>query len=137
MDKGIRWRQRFQNLQKAYLQFESAVLNFDNLTQLEKEGLIQRYEYTFELSWKTVKDYLEAKGVNVLFPRDVIKEAFHYGIIEDGELWLDMLEKRNLLAHTYDEKRFNIAMKKINQEYYHAISQVYKYLGDEYELWSK
>lgn len=124
-------------MKKAYLQFESAVLRFDNLTQLEKEGLIQRYEYTFELSWKTIKDYLEAKGVVAIFPRDVIKEAFRYGIVQEGEVWLDMLEKRNLLSHTYDEKRFNMAINRISKQYYYAISQVYKYLGDEYELWNK
>jgi len=77
--------------------------------------LIQRFEYTFELAWKTLKDYLEANEVITKFPRDVIKAAFQYELIKDGEVWMDMLEKQNLLAHTYDEKRFNFAIKKIKQ----------------------
>lgn len=77
-----------------------------------------------------MKDYLEAQEVIVRFPRDVIKAAFHYEIIKDGETWMDMLEKRNLLAHTYDGKRFKFAVKKIKEEYYNAISQVHSYLGE-------
>jgi len=131
MDKEIRWRQRFENFDKAYKQFNAAILDFESLSVLEKEGLIQRFEYTFELAWKTLKDYLEAKEVVAKFPIEVIKTAFHYEIIADGEVWMDMLDKRNILAHTYDEERFNFAIKKIKEEYYEAISQVYSYLGEK------
>ncbi len=131
MEKEVRWRQRFQNFDKAYRQFHAAILDFESLSVLEKEGLIQRFEYTFELAWKTLEDYLEAKDVAVTFPRDVIKAAFHYELIEDGEIWMDMLDKRNVLAHTYDEERFNFAIKKIKEEYYGAISQVHSYLGEK------
>lgn len=127
--KEIRWRQRFENFDKAYAQFRDAILQFEKLSKLEKEGLIQRFEYTFELAWKTLKDYLESQEVNVKFPREVIKESFHYELIQDGDIWMDMLEKRNLLSHTYNEERFNIAVQKIYEEYYEAISQVYKELG--------
>ncbi len=130
MDKEIRWRQRFENLDKAYQRLQSAILDYDRLTILEKEGLIQRFEYTFELAWKSLKDYLESQNVIATFPRDVIKAAFHYGLIADGEVWMDMLEKSNLLAHTYDEERFNYAVNKIKEEYFAAISQVYDYLGE-------
>lgn len=128
--KEIRWQQRFQNLEKAYGQFNAAILEFDKLSVLEKEGLIQRFEYTFELAWKTLKDYLESEEVVVRFPREVIKAAFHYELIQDGDIWMDMLEKRNLLSHTYDEERFNFAVNKIKDDYYQAISQVFKLLGD-------
>lgn len=127
MDKAIRWRQRYENLNKAFLQLTSAVLEFEHLNRLEKEGLVQRFEYTFELSWKTLKDYLESQQVEVVFPRDVIKSAFHYGLITDGEVWMDMLEKRNLLAHTYDEERFDYAVNKIKNVYFDAIKQVHDY----------
>jgi nucleotidyltransferase substrate binding protein (TIGR01987 family) len=96
---------------------------------LEKEGLIQRFEYTFELAWKTLKDYLESQKVNVVFPREVIKAAFHYGLINDGESWMDMLDKRNLLAHTYDEANFEMAIEMIKDSYFFAITQVYMELG--------
>lgn len=128
-NKDIRWRQRFENFTKAYSQLSLAIKDFENLSLLEKEGLIQRFEYTFELAWKTLKDYLEAQEVKVSFPREVIKSAFHYGLIEDGDTWMDMLEKRNLMAHTYDEERFKLAIEKIKDSYYEAISQVYNELG--------
>ncbi len=129
--KDIRWRQRYENFKKAYKQLEKAVLDFDKLTELEKEGLIQRFEYTFELAWKTLKDYLISQEVAVNFPREVIKKAFHYGLIEDGDVWMDMLEKRNLMAHTYNEERFNLAVTKIKDSYYEAIFQVYNCLGEK------
>ena len=92
MTKELRWRQRFENFEKAYSQLHAAIEIFDRLSNLEKEGLIQRFEYTFELAWKTLKDYLEANEVEVKFPRDVIKSAFHYELIQDGEVWMDMLK---------------------------------------------
>ena len=128
--KDIRWRQRFQNLKKAYTQFEAAIKDFDRLSVLEKEGLIQRFEYTFELSWKTLRDYLESQGISVQYPREVIKTAFQYDIIRDGDLWMDMLENRNLMSHTYDEERFKVAVAKIKDGFYDAVTQVYKELGD-------
>ncbi|MBS3937170.1 MAG: nucleotidyltransferase substrate binding protein [Peptococcaceae bacterium] len=128
MDKETRWRQRFENLDRAFLRLASAISDFKNLSVLEKEGMVQRFEYTFELTWKTLKDYLEAKEVDATFPRDVIKKAFQYGVIQDGEVWMDMLEKRNLLAHTYNEERFNFAVNKIKDEYYAAIAQVHGFL---------
>lgn len=126
--KNIRWQQRFQNFEKAYNQFDSAILDFDKLSILEKEGLIQRFEYTFELAWKTLKDYLESEGVSAKFPREVIKSSFHYGLIQKGEVWMDMLEKRNLMAHTYNEALLNAAVKEIKDEYYGAITEVYHFL---------
>jgi len=129
--KDNRWRQRFQNFSRAYQQLGEAVQDFDNLSVLEKEGLIQRFEYTFELAWKTLKDFLEYEGITAAFPREVIKAAFKYGLIADGETWMDMLEKRNLLAHTYDEKQFIAAVNLIKEYYFAAISQVHNDLGEQ------
>ncbi|MDY0374953.1 MAG: nucleotidyltransferase substrate binding protein [Desulfobacterium sp.] len=126
--KDVRWRQRFQNFEKAYKQLKISVLQVHGLSDLEKEGMVQRFEYTFELAWKTLKDYLEAQQVDAKFPREVIKQAFHYEIIEDGEIWMDMLEKRNLMAHTYEEKIFRMAVDNISTKYFNAISQVYDFL---------
>ncbi len=130
-ERVMRWKQRFENFDKAYNQLRAAILDFDKLSILEKEGLIQRFEYTFELAWKTLKDYLEAQGAEAKFPREVIKVAFQYELIQDGELWMDMLEKRNLLAHTYDEERFVFAVRKIKEEYYEAITQVHNLLREK------
>ncbi len=107
----IRWKQRFQNYEKAYFLLKDALESkeLSEYSDLEKEGgIAQRYEYTFELAWKVLKDYLVYSGINLeqVTPRVVIKEAFAAKIIDDGQAWLDMLEYRNLLSHTYDKKNF-------------------------------
>jgi len=129
--QDIRWRQRFQNFNKAFEQLRDSVLRVDELSDLEKEGMVQRFEYTFELAWKTLKDYLEEQQVNAKFPREVIKQSFHYEIIQDGEIWMDMLEKRNLMAHTYEETIFRDSVQKIANEYFKAISQLYNFLQNK------
>lgn len=100
-NKEIRWKQRFENFKKAFLKLKEAVEKFTNLDDLSKDGMIQRFEYTYELAWKTMKDFLESRQVETRFPRDVIKQAFAYGIIDDGEIWMEMHNQRNLLIHTY------------------------------------
>lgn len=132
-DKSIRWKQRFQNFEKAFLQLESAIIKLKSLSDLEKEGLIQRFEYTFELAWKTLKDYLESQNVDAKFPREVIKKGFQYEIIEDGEIWMDMLEKRNLMAHTYDEKIFSEAIHQISILYFPEIKKVFDFFKRQNE----
>lgn len=123
--KVIRWKQRFQNFEKAFSQLKVAVEQYPDLSDLEKEGLIQRFEYTFELAWKTLKDFLESQGVDVKFPRDTIKQAFHYELIANGEVWMDMLEKRNLIAHTYNEENFKTAVLTITSNYYSALESLF------------
>ena len=129
--KDIRWKQRFNNLKKAYGQLIDANEKFAALSVLEKEGLVQRFEYTFELSWKTVKDYLESKGVATQFPREAIKEAFSSGVLADGESWIDMLDNRNLMSHTYQEEVFRVVIDKIHRIYIQAITQLVEYLEKE------
>jgi nucleotidyltransferase substrate binding protein (TIGR01987 family) len=128
--KDIRWKQRFQNFKKAYSQLTIAVEQYPDLNDMEKEGMVQRIEYTFELAWKTMKDYLDSQQVDATFPGDVIKSAFQYEIIRDGEVWMDMLERRNEMSHTYNEAYFQNVVKLISGTYYQAISQVISYLED-------
>ncbi|MCP3876536.1 MAG: nucleotidyltransferase, partial [Desulfobacteraceae bacterium] len=97
------------------------------LSVLEKEGMVQRFEYTFELAWKTLKDFLDDQNVDAKFPRKVIKKAFEYEIIEDGVIWLEMMEQRNLMAHTYSDEIFKKAVKAICEKYYTAILQVFTF----------
>ena len=129
-ERDIRWKQRFQNYEKAFKHLEEAVLK-TNLSDLEKAGVIQIYEFTFELAWKTLKDYLEEKEVLVKFPRDTIKEAFKYEIIDNGDIWMDMLDKRNLMANTYNETNAELAYKLIVNNFYPALKQVITKLGVE------
>ncbi len=122
----IRWKQRFQNFEKALIRLQDAVATQDP-SDLEKAGVIQTYEFTFELGWKTVKDYLEANEVLVSFPRDVIKAGFKYDLL-DGELWLDMLQKRNLMSHSYDEESAEIAYRLIVDTYFVTIKELFQKL---------
>jgi len=103
MEKDIRWTQRFHNYQKALLLLTEA-LSVAHPSDLETEGLIQRFEYTFELAWKTMKDYLEAKGfAEIVGSRDAIRLAFSEGIITGGEIWMEMITARNLTTHLYEQ----------------------------------
>ena len=124
MNEDVRWKQRFQNFKKATFQLKEFIEK-DTLNKFELQGLIQCFEYTFELAWKTMKDYLQLEGFNVKTPRDTIKTAFQAELIEDGHVWIDALEKRNLLAHTYDESRTLEAEKLIRNNYYNAILKLY------------
>ncbi len=129
-NEDIRWKQRFQNFEKALLYLKEAVEK-KNLSDLEKAGTIQIYEFTFELAWNTVKDYLEEKEVIVKYPRDTIKEGFRYEVIKDGDVWMDMLQKRNLMSHTYDEKNAELAYRLIVHEYFEELYDLYKTLKKE------
>ncbi|OGQ23260.1 MAG: nucleotidyltransferase [Deltaproteobacteria bacterium RIFCSPLOWO2_02_FULL_44_10] len=126
MNKKIRWQQRFTNLQHAFAQLEKG-LAIITPNDVEKQGIIQSFEFTFELAWKTLKDYLESQNVTVQFPREVMKEAFHYQLIVDGDIWMDMLEKRNQMAHTYDEAAAERALTIIRKGYAPALSQLVGY----------
>ncbi len=95
ISSDIRWKQRFANFEKAFT-FLDNVLQIKQPSALEEAGIVQAFEFTFELAWKTLKDYLAANGVDAQFPRDVVKQAFHYALIADGALWLEMLKKREL-----------------------------------------
>lgn len=113
----VRWKQRYANYKKAVFQLTEFVEKPD-LNKFEKQGLIQCFEYTFELAWKTAKDYLEDQGFSVKSPRQTIQLAFQTELIADGHVWIDALEKRNLMAHTYDENRIKEAERLIRDNYY-------------------
>lgn len=130
MVQDVRWQQRFVNFERALL-FLQAGCKQEKWTQLEEAGMVQAFEFTFELAWKTLKDYLLAKGISSNFPRDVIKDAFQTEIIQDGVSWLRMLDKRNELSHTYNETSARKALEIIKDEYYPCIYQLYLYLKKE------
>ncbi len=124
MNKSIRWRQRFSNLENAF-QFLKEGLSKECLDPYQEAGIIQCFEFTFELAWKTLKDFLESMGTNVVFARDAIKEAFAAQIIKDGHLWLEMLEKRNILSYTYNRQQATDAVHLIRKRYFPGLEQVY------------
>jgi nucleotidyltransferase substrate binding protein (TIGR01987 family) len=131
--KEIRWQQRFVNLDRAFKQLKDAINRFDDLDDLSKEGLVQRFEYTFELSKNTIKDYLESKGEIEKYPRDIIKKAFQLQIIENGEIWIEMLEKRNIMSHTYDQATFVEIVTSIKDRYFVEIENLVNFFKKENE----
>ncbi len=120
-DPDIRWKQRFNNLERAFANLESA-LDLPNLDILQRAGLIQFFNWTFELSWKTLKDLLEYQGFSGFdSPRTVLKQAFAVSLIQKGEVWLDCLEKRNLSSHVYDEAIAQQVENAIRSDYFPVI----------------
>lgn len=130
MNKEIRWKQHFENFEKAFKLLERTVA-IEEPSEAERGGLIQFFETAFELSWKTIKDYLEAQGFTVKTPSDTIKQAFQIELIEDGHVWMQALENRNLIAHTYDEEMITEAERLIKNSFFPNIKQLYNKLKAE------
>lgn len=117
----IRWQQRFANYRNAFEQIDEAVVlaNTRELSRLEKQGLIQAFEYTYELAWKTLKDYLQWQGlVDIIGSRDTIREAFSQGLLEDGQVWMNMLVDRNRTSHTYNQEIADTIFYNIRDVYH-------------------
>jgi len=117
-----RWLYRFDNFKRAFALLSEAIYTIQKreLNQLEQEGIIQRFEYTWELIWKVLKDYLEYKGVilDTITPSAVIKAAIAANLIQNGEVWMDALDSRNKMSHTYDFKKFKTIIIDIEKNYY-------------------
>ena len=128
MNKDVRWKQRFQNFSKALgLLQEPFRRDIGSLSDLEKEGIVQRFEITFELAWKTLKDYLVFGGIafQQVTPRNVIKQGFSSKLIADGQLWIDMLDRRNLLSHIYDESLLDETVALVGEKFLPAFEQLF------------
>lgn len=140
--KDIRWKQRFSNFKKALEKLKEAVEriqedypidkdgNIDEdqfLDDILKEGVIQRFEYTHELAWNVMKDFLVNSGnANIFGSKDASREAFSAGLIENGELWMDMIVSRNKTSHTYNEETADDIFLKIMHQYFHEFIQFRK-----------
>lgn len=119
-----RWQQRFDNYKKAFKQFENGVNTYKlrQLSDLEKQGVIQSFEYCFEIGWNLLKDYLNFQGIyEVRGSRDAIRLAFKYGLIDDADVWLDMVSARNLTSHTYDPEILDTVLQEIIDSFYFCL----------------
>jgi len=119
----IRWKQRFDNFQRALLSLTEAIqlMRQRPLSRLEEQGLIQGFEFTHELAWNVLKDYLEMEGIQGLVgSRSTAREAFKRELIDDGQAWLDMIEARNLSSHTYNQDMASSIVADIRDRYYPA-----------------
>ncbi len=124
----IRWKQRFQNFEKS-LHLLTQALNIEEPDIIEKAGLIQFFEMTFELAWNTMKDYLQEEGFDgINTPRAAIKKAFEADLIKDGQLWLQLLQDRNLTSHAYDEEKADIIHNLIAEKYYSLLNSLHSTL---------
>ncbi|KAB2953114.1 nucleotidyltransferase [Heliorestis acidaminivorans] len=125
--KDVRWIQRFNNFAKALSQLQVAVelMNKRELSNLEKQGMIQAFEYTHELAWKTLKDFLENRGNTELYgSRDATREAFKLGLLENGEVWMEMIKSRNITSHTYNEKTAEDVIMLIKEPYFEEFQKL-------------
>lgn len=128
--KEIRWKQRFENFDKSYKLLKK-YSNKPITTELERAGIIQFFEMTFELAWKVLKDYLESEGYMVKSPRETVKQAFQIGLIDNGHVWIDALANRNLTTHTYDEELANKMTNEILNVYLPELEKMYDKLLKE------
>jgi nucleotidyltransferase substrate binding protein (TIGR01987 family) len=144
MELDTRWEQRFSNYVKAFLKLTQAVEYIKHkfidenepnnsskkdyvLDEMIREGLIQRFEYTHELAWKTRKDYAFYQGNNNIGgSRDATREAFQLKLVSNGEIWMEMIGSRNKTSHTYNEEIADEIYSKILKDYYPAFLEFHK-----------
>lgn len=120
-EQDVRWQQRFANFNKALLQLQDAVeLSGQRaLSNLEKQGVIQAFEFTHELAWNVLKDYLQDQGnQNIKGSKDATREAFKVGLVTDGEQWMAMIQSRNISSHAYDENTAEQLVNAIIHRYF-------------------
>jgi nucleotidyltransferase substrate binding protein (TIGR01987 family) len=128
-NQDIRWQQRFNNLKKAFTQLKKFIDKGD-LSELEMQGLVKAFEYTYELAWTTMKDFLEYRGQSDIYgSRDAFRKAFQLGLVEDGNLWMDMLQSRNKTTHTYNEETAREICQAVTEDYYPAFARLIEKLN--------
>ena len=127
MSEDIRWKQRFDNYLRAFETLRRAVelARQRDLSELEQQGLIQGFEFTHELAWNVLKDYLEEAGISgVIGSKGATREAFKNGLIHDGESWMEMIKARNLSSHTYNQDTAEQLVSNILARFYPAFEQL-------------
>ncbi len=119
-----RFEERKEDLKKTTNKLNEALK--EEATELEIDGILHRFEFTFELAWKTMKDCLENQGIvgKIGSPREILKEAFTAGLIDDGEAWMDMMLSRNELSHLYDEETSREIYEDIKEKYIMEINKL-------------
>ena len=122
--QDIRWKQRFSNYRKALAQLKEAV-ELENPNRFEEQGLIKAFEFTYELAWNTMKDFLEYQGIsNIIGSRDTIRSAYQESLLTDGHIWMRMIESRNKTSHTYNEETARDIVQDVRAEFYPAFCEL-------------
>lgn len=131
--QDIRWQQRFSNYQKALAQMKE-FFEQPRLNRREEQGLIKAFEYTYELAWNTLKDFLEYQGIGeIVGSRDTFRKAFSEGVVTDGHVWMRMIESRNKTTHTYNEQTAQEIVEDVRAEYFPAFCELEKTLVSRLE----
>jgi nucleotidyltransferase substrate binding protein (TIGR01987 family) len=136
MKEDIRWKQRYDNFQKAFLELEEAVLLSQkrSLSKLENQGLIQGFEYTHELAWNMIKDYLEEQGIfGLLGSKNTVREAFKLGLLKEGEIWMNMILSRNQTSHTYNTTLAEQVVSDIIHKYFYQFKEIIEEFKKRYD----
>jgi nucleotidyltransferase substrate binding protein (TIGR01987 family) len=126
MAEDIRWTQRFDNFKRSLKQLDDAMalVAERDLSELEKQGVIQAFEYNYELAWNVIKDFFEYHGgegvLSIMGSRDAFRLAFRRGLIADGDVWMEMIKSRQLTSHTYNEEISAKVFEDIVEKYYAA-----------------
>jgi nucleotidyltransferase substrate binding protein (TIGR01987 family) len=127
MPQDIRWRQRLQNFSRAMATMDRAMLITQErtLTELEQQGLIKGFEFSHELAWNVLKDYLDYQGIaDLVGSRDATRTAFQNGLIQDGEVWMEMIKARNLSSHIYLADVASAIVADIQSRFYPALQML-------------
>ncbi|UCZ56926.1 nucleotidyltransferase substrate binding protein [Desulfurispirillum indicum] len=125
--QDIRWHQRLNNYTAAFNELDEAVIlsKQRQLSKLEEQGLIQAFEYTYELAWNCLKDFYQAQGeTGIQGSRDAIRLAFERGLIQEGSTWLAMVKSRTLTSHTYNRETARQIAREIREHYHPLLLQL-------------
>lgn len=131
--KDVRWKQRLNNFLPAYNQLKDAVqlAGQRELSQLEKQGLIQSFEFTHELAWNVMRDYFLHQGNTLITgSRDATREAFNKGLIQDGDGWMEMIKSRNQTSHPYNKNVAEDIVNRIRNKYFNLFSDFYQKMSE-------
>lgn len=121
----LRWKQRFQNYEKAFLRLKEAMDQLE-LNELERNGLIQRFEFPIDLSWKVMKDFLEDQGFQFKpSPKETFRQAFESGYLDDAQPLIEGLDVTNELSHDYSGEKFEVSEKMLREQVYPALESLY------------
>ena len=126
----VRWKQRLDSFQRAFAQLSAGaqLAKTRPLSDLEQQGLIQAFEFTHELAWKTLRDYLENQGESEIHgSKDAVRKAFARGLLTDGEVWMKMIQSRNRSSHTYNEQTAAEIAGAISHSYLPAFEEFKRY----------
>ena len=132
-NSDVRWKQRLENFSAAFDQLANAIAlsKKHELSDLEKQGLIQSFEFTHELAWNVLKDYFFDQGNDqITGSKDATREAFNKGLLINGEVWMEMIRSRNQTSHTYNKKTADEIVDKIKNQYFNAFSTFSKKMDE-------